>query len=181
VRERLDIKIMSTTPYNKNATAKQERKHLLVVQILKRLHGGHPNTWYQHLPLAEHHLRNTTLVHAGYTPWEMVFGRSPKVPLAANLNQDAMKEHPRARAYLDSLQTSLSAIWQELDASGVIAYQQSFAKIQDEQGKKAGHVCARGLCHALPAVHEDGQRPRKTTLAMVRPMGNRTAPATQRL
>jgi hypothetical protein len=30
VCERLDIKIMSTTPYNKNATAKQERKHLLV-------------------------------------------------------------------------------------------------------------------------------------------------------
>jgi hypothetical protein len=27
VCERLDIKIMSTTPYNKNATAKQERKH----------------------------------------------------------------------------------------------------------------------------------------------------------
>jgi hypothetical protein len=40
-----------------------------------------------------------------------------------------MKEHPRARAYLDSLQTSLSAIWQELDVSGVIAYQQSFAKM----------------------------------------------------
>jgi hypothetical protein len=58
----------------------------------------------------------------------MVFGRSPKVPSAVNLNQDTMKEHPRARAYLDSLQTSLSAIWQELDASGVIAYQQSFAK-----------------------------------------------------
>jgi hypothetical protein len=63
VCERLDIKIMSTTPCNKNATAKQERKHLLVAQILKRLHGGHPNTWDQHLPLAEHRLRNTTLVH----------------------------------------------------------------------------------------------------------------------
>jgi hypothetical protein len=100
VCERLDIKIMSTTPYNKNATAKPERKHLLVAQILKRLHGGHPNTWDQHLPLAEHRLRNTTLVHAGYTPWEMIFGRSPKVPSAVNHNQDAMKEHPRARAYL---------------------------------------------------------------------------------
>jgi hypothetical protein len=89
---------MSTTPYNKNATAKQERKHLLVAQILKRLHGEHPNTWDQHLPLAEHCLRNTTLVHAGYNPWEMVFGRSPKVPSAVNLNQDTMKVHPRARA-----------------------------------------------------------------------------------
>ena len=65
VCERLDIKIMSTTPYNKNATAKQERKHLLVAQILKRLHGGHPNTGDQRLPLAQHRLRNSTLVHAG--------------------------------------------------------------------------------------------------------------------
>ena len=125
---------MSTTAYNKNATVKQERKHLLVARIPKRLHGGHPNTWDQHLPLSEHRLRNTTLVHAGYTPWEMVFGRSPKVPSAVNLNQDTMKAHPRARAYLDSLQTSLSAIWQELDTSGVIAYQQSFAKMN--KGRK---------------------------------------------
>ena len=35
---------------------------------------------------------------------------------------------------LDSLQTSLSAIWQELDTSGVIAYQQSFAKMN--KGRK---------------------------------------------
>ena len=32
---------MMTSAYDKNALGKQERKHLLINQILKRLHEGH--------------------------------------------------------------------------------------------------------------------------------------------
>jgi hypothetical protein len=51
VCERLDIKCMSSTAYNKNAIAKQDRKHKLINSVLRRLHEGHSNSWDQHLSL----------------------------------------------------------------------------------------------------------------------------------
>jgi hypothetical protein len=164
-------------PYNKNTTAKQERKHLLVAQILKRLHGGHPSTWDQHLPLAasrtppaQHHV-GTCRVHS------LGDGLRP-------LSQSTLGSEPEPRHDGQPIQTSLSAIWQELDTSGVIAYQQSFAKMnKGRKPTRESRPCLGQVITSCTASHARRRTmpPESCSYRVVRPMENRTAPAEQRV
>jgi hypothetical protein len=79
---------MMTSAYDKNA-----------LEILKRLHEGHPERWDEQVPVAEHRLRNTTLLHTGYTPAMMVFGREPKVPSPRGVQQIHLKKHILGRRH----------------------------------------------------------------------------------
>jgi hypothetical protein len=96
VCKRLGITSMTATAYNSNAISKQERKHHLINGVLKRLHQGRPETWNEHLQLVESRLRNTLHLRAGYTPWQMVFGRKPRVP--SNVYQDQQYIYEEAPA-----------------------------------------------------------------------------------
>jgi hypothetical protein len=147
---------MMTNAYDKNALGKQERKHLLINEVLKGLHQGYPNRWDEWLPMAEHRLRNTTLLHAGYTPAMMVFGRAPKVPSPRRVQQIHQKRHPRAEAYISQLQRALGSIWRDVDQAGILEYQRSFVKM--DAGRKVGTVAVGDyvICYALPA--SDGTR-----------------------
>jgi len=151
VCKRLGIKSMMTSAYDKNALGKQERKHLLINQILKRLHEGHPERWDEQVPVAEHRLRNTTLLHTGYTPAMMVFGREPKVPSPRGVQQIHLKKHPRAEAYMAQLQHSLGSIWRDVDLAGVLEYQRSFATLN--AGRKQGAMSVGNyVMHYQPVI-----------------------------
>ena len=164
---RLGITMMSATPYNSNAISKQERKHHLINGVLKRLHGGHPERWDEHLPFVEHRLRNTTHLRAGYTPWQMVFGRHPRVPSRRSQDQREMKKHPRAQAYMRQLQESLSSVWDDVDKAGVLASQESFGTLNANR-VPAKHSVGDFVFHYQPPVNPGGA-PSKLLIPWVGP------------
>jgi hypothetical protein len=136
---------MTATAYNSNAISKQERKNHLINGVLKRLHQGRPETWDEHLPL---HLR------AGYTPWQMVFGRKPRVPSNVHQDQRYLKKHPRAEAYMQQLQEILSSMWNEVDRAGVLASQESFGTLNAGRKPEQYKLQGGGLRAPLPTASQ---------------------------
>ena len=167
VCERLGIKCMSSTAYNKNAIAKQERKHKLINSVLRRLHEGHPNSWDQHLSLVEYRLRNTTHLRSRYSPWQMVFGRVPRMPSNLRMEQSKFRKHPRAEKYINGLNQTLGSIWREVDMAGVLASQESFGALNAGR-KPAKYKVGDYVYHYQPKTDPDGA-PTKMLIPWVGP------------
>jgi hypothetical protein len=78
-----------------DGAARQERKHLQINQQLKLLVGGKLREWDDYLPMVMWRLRNARVQHLGYTPFEMVFGRTPQQLSPSHLSLAGIrKSHP---------------------------------------------------------------------------------------
>jgi hypothetical protein len=92
---------MWTSPMYSDGVARQERKHLQINQQLKLLVKGTLREWDDYLPMVMWRLRNAKVQHLGYTPYEMVFGRSLQQLSPSHLSvANFRKSRPRAKAYI---------------------------------------------------------------------------------
>ena len=126
----LEVAQVFTTPRNSNGAAKQERKHRQINEQLKILVKGRPREWDEYLPVVTWKLRNSTVEHLGYTPWEMVFGRAPSALSPRSLSQENFtKKHPRAMQYMETLHDELNTMWKEVDRSMTISAIESWPRL----------------------------------------------------
>ena len=103
---KLNIKIMTVAPYNhQSLQAKHGIKSLS--QILNKHLSGQRQMWHKYLPLAtfSHNTLNSPNL-ANYSPYELVFGRKPKLLLHLKMNPD-MKISGMPREYFPQLRKRL--------------------------------------------------------------------------
>ena len=126
---------MWTSPRYSDGAARQERKHLQINQQLKLLVQGKLREWDDYLPMVRR-LRNARVQHLGYTPFEMVFGRTPQQLSPSHLALAGFrKSHPRASEYMQALVVHLEIIKKEVGRAATISYIDSWPK---RNAKKKG-------------------------------------------
>ena len=103
---KLSIKIMTVAPYN-HQSLQAEHGIQTLTQILTKHLTGHGQVWHKYLPLATfaHNTFNSFNL-ANHSPYELVFGRKPKLLLDLEMDPD-VRVTGTHREYLLQLQKRL--------------------------------------------------------------------------
>ena len=104
----LGTKRILTSAYRPSSNGLVESFNGVFKQKLLALAGEHPHTWPKYIDGVLYALRTTVVDSIGYSPFELMFGREPKLLL--EVGPDVLKTHPSksVRKYLAELRTQIS-------------------------------------------------------------------------
>ena len=113
----LGTKRILTSAYRPQSNGLVESFNKIFKAKLLSLVGDNPELWPRYVDSVAYSLRNTVVDSTGYTPYELMFGREPKLLLT--LGENALKSHPSksVRRYLAELRTQLNYLWSEARAT----------------------------------------------------------------
>jgi transposase InsO family protein len=83
--EELGVQHRLTTPYHPQANGKVERFHRTLKQTLAKLVRNNPTAWESKLPEALLAYRVAISASTGYSPFYLMYGRQPRLPLTRSL------------------------------------------------------------------------------------------------
>ena len=106
----LGTKRIMTSAYRPSSNGLVERFNGVFKQKLLSLVGENPEKWPLYLDAVLYSLRTTIVEPVGYTPYELIFGREPKLLL--QIGNDVLKTHPSmsVRRYMAELRSQLNII-----------------------------------------------------------------------
>ena len=104
----LGTKRILTSAYRPSSNGLVESFNGVFKQKLLTLAGEYPNTWPQYVDGVLYALRTTVVDSLGYSPFELLFAREPKLLL--EIGPDVLKTHPSltVRKYLANLRTQMN-------------------------------------------------------------------------
>ena len=82
VHRLIGVKPLFTTPYHPAANGRVERQHSILKAILKKLCLLKPRDWHRYLPAALFAMREMPSDSLGFSPFELLYGRQVRGPLA---------------------------------------------------------------------------------------------------
>ena len=82
VHKLVGIKPIFTTPYHPQTNGKLERQHAVMKSILRKLCQDKPNDWNRYLIPTLFAMREVPSETTGYSPFELLYGRQVRGPLA---------------------------------------------------------------------------------------------------
>ena len=85
----LGIKHHRTTPYHPQSNGKNERFHRTLKAMLAKLVNNRATDWEQKLPDALLRYRITVSSATGHSPYFLMYGRQPRIPLTRCLTAKA--------------------------------------------------------------------------------------------
>ena len=103
----IGTKRILTSAYRPSSNGLVESFNGVFKQKLLALAGEYPNTWPQYVDGVLYALRTTVVDSLGHSPFELLFGREPKLLL--EIGPDVLKTHPSVsvRKYLADLRTQI--------------------------------------------------------------------------
>ena len=131
-----DITHSRTTPYHPEGNGKAERFNRTLLSMLRTLPETYKTHWRDHLPKVLHAYNSCKHDATGYSPFFLLFGRSPRLPidLAFNINKNSsQKDYP---TYVKQWTSAMQE-----------AYRTAFAHAEKtaSQGKEQYDKKARGI------------------------------------
>ena len=109
VCENLGIIIMSTAGYSPFSNGLCERNHAVVDLMLEKIIAGDPNCKLENALAWAIHSKNCLEMSAGYSPYQLVFGRNPKLPSVLHDDPPALEGKTINSTFADHLNTLFSA------------------------------------------------------------------------
>lgn len=82
VHKLVGVKPLFTTPYHPSTNGRLERQHAILKSILKKLCSLKPSEWHRYLPSALFAMREIPSDTLGFSPFELLYGRHIRAPLA---------------------------------------------------------------------------------------------------
>lgn len=107
----LEIKCLKSAPYHSHGNGMVERVNRTLQEKLALLIDNDEDKWDINLPLAVFAINNSRHSATGYSPFEVVFGRQPRLPV------DPLNEQSREEAYTDNLALKLELIRRDAKAT----------------------------------------------------------------
>ncbi len=104
----LGVQIAYVSPYTASSNGKAESSVKSIMQLLRTMSIDHGTRWDMHLAPAVYSLNNS--LHAGHnlTPFNIVYGRSGRIPIEVPLHED--EERPLFQIMTDMLETQRIAL-----------------------------------------------------------------------
>ena len=134
------VKRLFTAAGQKNANARNERVHRVINELLNIYCAmdGNVFDWdsERKLAIVEWKLRSSTVQSTGFSPYQVVMGRTGKWPMDASVLDEA-KQFPQARKYVRELHEALTTIWRQVDRAEVVAH----ARRSAERNRGRRDVC----------------------------------------
>ena len=133
-----DITHSRTTPYHPEGNGKAERFNRTLLSMLRTLPETYKTHWRDHLPKVVHAYNSCKHDATGYSPFFLLFGRSPRLPidLAFNINKhSSQKDYP---SYVKQWRSAM----QEAYRTAFTHAAKSASQSKEQYDKKA-----RGVAH----------------------------------
>lgn len=109
--ELLNIKQSRTTPYHPMGNGLCERLNRTFLNMLGCLEEDKKKSWKEHLPTFVHAYNCTRHASTGFTPYELMFGRTPSLPVDVKFGMVKHQEKQNYSEFISELQKSLQSAW----------------------------------------------------------------------
>ena len=101
-----------TTPYHPQGNGKCERFNRTILSMLTALEETEKSRWKDHLQKCVHAYNSTISSSTGYSPFFLLYGREPRLPIDSLFEQVATKGERNYRAYVEEWQKSMKNAYQ---------------------------------------------------------------------
>lgn len=109
----MGIQKTSTTAFHPQGNSRCERVNRTILGMLAKYLSGNHNEWDRHLPLLMLGYRAQIHRSLGYSPFFMMFGREPSLPIDAEIDTPCTVTAKSAAAYIDELCGGLQSAYRE--------------------------------------------------------------------
>ena len=125
--ERLNIEKCHTTPFHPQTNGQVERMNQTLQRMIGKLPADKKGEWTKHLDEVVHAYNCTRSAVTGYSPYYLMFGRRPRLPV------DYRFPTLKGQAHAETSEEWVSALEERLRAAFRAATQQSAAEAQRQQ------------------------------------------------
>lgn len=101
LEELMGIKRIRTTPYNPAANGQCERMNQTIIKMLRTLEESQKSRWKDHLNPLVHAYNCTKNAATGYSPFFLMFGREPRLPIDVMFNVKSSNTKKSHQEYLN--------------------------------------------------------------------------------
>ena len=109
----MGIEKTNTTAFHPQGNSRCERANRTILGMLAKYLSGSHNEWDRHLPLLMLGYRAQIHKSLGYSPFFMMFGREPSLPIDAEIDSPSTARARSAAVYIDELCAGLRTAYRE--------------------------------------------------------------------
>ncbi|KAL5497311.1 hypothetical protein EMCRGX_G013768 [Ephydatia muelleri] len=120
---KLGIKRTQTTPYHPQGNGQVERFNRTLEAMLSKVVADNQKDWDEHLQTVLFAYRTAVHDSTGFTPFSVMFGRSPTLPVDVMLGRTQQEQCTQLPQYVRKLQQSVKAAFAEVRQKLVSAHQ----------------------------------------------------------
>eukprot|EP00118_Oscarella_pearsei_P024332 m.304090 g.304090 ORF g.304090 m.304090 type:complete len:700 (+) comp40844_c0_seq33:2686-4785(+) len=131
----LGIEKVRTTPYHPQCDGLVERLNQTLIRMLSKVVDENQRDWDRKLPMALFGYRTARQSTTGQTPFELLYGRQPRLPIGAQIEGADAEEAGTTTEYGNEIQQQL-AVMQEFSELRISEAQKKQREVYDESSRE---------------------------------------------
>ena len=107
-----NIKRLRTSPYHPEGNSQTERLNQTLINMLKTLTEENKTNWKDHIQKLVHAYNCTSHASTGYSPYFLLFGRKPRLPIDVILEENSEEENIPCSTYVRKWQEQMKQAYE---------------------------------------------------------------------